>query len=103
MVSSSDPRGKKLDISFSNPQWGELARTEGLNVLKDGVSDAFAVGGGGQASVASGNDDNRPGRQVSGGSAGSAVVSRGPANGSCDVVDIDAQQGGGHDHTATQA
>ncbi|KAE9015800.1 hypothetical protein PR001_g13497 [Phytophthora rubi] len=46
MVSSSDPRGKKLDFSFSNPQWGELTRTEGRNVLKDGVSDALAVAGG---------------------------------------------------------
>ncbi|EGZ24260.1 hypothetical protein PHYSODRAFT_438601, partial [Phytophthora sojae] len=34
--------GKKLDFSFS----GEVARTEGRNVLKDGVSDAFAVAGG---------------------------------------------------------
>ncbi|KAE8972989.1 hypothetical protein PF010_g17958 [Phytophthora fragariae] len=25
------------------------------------------------------------------------------ANGSCDVADIDAEQDGGHDHTATQA
>lgn len=33
--------GKKLDFSFS----GEVARTEGRNVLKDGVSDAFAVAG----------------------------------------------------------
>ncbi|KAG6599604.1 Serine/threonine-protein phosphatase [Phytophthora cinnamomi] len=43
MVSSGDQRGKKLDFSFSSPQWGELARTEGRSVLKDGVSDAFAV------------------------------------------------------------
>ncbi|GMF42504.1 unnamed protein product [Phytophthora fragariaefolia] len=47
MVLSGDPRGKKIDFSFSNPPWGELARTEGRSVLKDGVSDALAVAVGG--------------------------------------------------------
>ncbi|GMF12867.1 unnamed protein product [Phytophthora lilii] len=45
MVSSGEQRGKKIDFSFSSVPWGELARTEGRSVLKDGVSDAFAVAG----------------------------------------------------------
>ncbi|KAL3659251.1 hypothetical protein V7S43_015829 [Phytophthora oleae] len=42
--------GKKLDFNFPNVPWTELARSEGRNVLKDGVSDAFAVVGGNSGS-----------------------------------------------------
>ncbi|ETO83166.1 hypothetical protein F444_02755 [Phytophthora nicotianae P1976] len=38
--------GKKIEFNFASPPWGELAKVEGRNVLKDGVSDAFAVAGG---------------------------------------------------------
>ncbi|KAF1773976.1 Armadillo-type fold [Phytophthora cactorum] len=41
--------GKKFN--FASPPWGELAKVEGRSVLKDGVSDAFAVAGGGKLSV----------------------------------------------------
>ncbi|KAK1942449.1 hypothetical protein P3T76_005948 [Phytophthora citrophthora] len=37
--------GKKFDFNFPNVPWTELARSEGRSVLKDGVSDAFAVVG----------------------------------------------------------
>jgi hypothetical protein len=40
--------GKKIEFNFANLPWGELGRAEGRSVLKDGVSDAFAVVGGGK-------------------------------------------------------
>ncbi|KAH7487626.1 uncharacterized protein KRP23_2834 [Phytophthora ramorum] len=40
VMSSEDLRSKKIEFSLP---WGELGRAEGRSVLKDGVSDAFAV------------------------------------------------------------
>ncbi|KAF4029809.1 Armadillo/beta-catenin-like repeat [Phytophthora infestans] len=39
--------GQKIEFNLASPPWGELTKVEGRSVLKDGVSDAFAVAGGG--------------------------------------------------------